>query len=71
MSKTLKDRLKELEQAIGSDCLTITIRPGMDGAKFYKQVDGQEVELTESEVEKIKFKPGENIEVILPPGFDM
>ncbi len=68
---TTTERLKRLEQLIGDDGTDIIIKPCIGGAQFYKVVNGQEVELTESEVEKIKIKPGEDIEVILPPGFDM
>ncbi len=68
---TIQERLKLLEDTIGADRITITIKPGITGAQFYKHINGDTIEITEQEANKIKCNPGEDIEVILPPGFDM
>ncbi len=70
---TTTERLKRLEQLIGDDGTDIIIEPCIGGAKFYKVVGGEPIEITEGEANKClsNLKPGEDIEVILPPGFDV
>ncbi len=73
---SIKDRLQRLEAQRGKTDLleNIVFKVTGDGCECYREIDGQKIGVSEAELDHIEKeikKKTVNIEVILPPGFNI